>query len=220
MGIEVSTICPNHPLRFRFGMAKLTRKKIFCKRGIGSKISESFWHLALMQQMTHPIAPISNWAVTQPHNQAIGRRGETVAAEWLAAKGFRILARNWRTGPLEVDLIALSGSEIIFLEVKTRQKGSNPKPEDAVRSRKKGHLIKAARVWWTLAETANAWDSLTPESRKQRNQALAALGLPTDFRLTDHHSLRFDVISVLLEAQGAKTVRHVPDAFQPQMATF
>jgi len=49
-----------------------------------------------------------------------GRRAESLAALWLRAKGYRILARDFRTGQGEVDLIARRGTVVAAIEVKAR----------------------------------------------------------------------------------------------------
>ena len=53
------------------------------------------------------------------HND-IGRWGEDVAANLLVQKGYKIEARNWKEGKLEVDIIAADSHNIVFVEVKTR----------------------------------------------------------------------------------------------------
>lgn len=53
------------------------------------------------------------------HNQ-LGALGEEVAAHYLSQLEYRLLERNWRTGHLEVDIIADYYGEIVFVEVKTR----------------------------------------------------------------------------------------------------
>ena len=50
----------------------------------------------------------------------LGRRGEDVAAAFVCRKGWRILERNWRYRHLELDMVALDGLELVFVEVKTR----------------------------------------------------------------------------------------------------
>jgi putative endonuclease len=49
-----------------------------------------------------------------------GRRGEGLAACWLRLKGYRLLARNFRCGAGEIDLIACRGRVLALVEVKTR----------------------------------------------------------------------------------------------------
>jgi Holliday junction resolvase-like predicted endonuclease len=50
---------------------------------------------------------------------AIGRWGEQAAAEWLEQRGYHLLARNWRRREGEIDLVALEGTTLVFIEVKT-----------------------------------------------------------------------------------------------------
>ncbi|GAB4415477.1 MAG: YraN family protein [Anaerolineales bacterium] len=78
------------------------------------------------------------------HNQKVGAWGEQAAAEYLQAKGFRILTRNARTPYGEIDIIAEKGEIIIFIEVKTRTSNSYGPPEISVTPRKQNHMIAAA----------------------------------------------------------------------------
>lgn len=59
------------------------------------------------------------------HN-ILGKTGEDVAADYLIAKGFNILRRNWRSGHKEVDIIAMDGPTLVFVEVKTRTRAMDP----------------------------------------------------------------------------------------------
>ena len=68
-------------------------------------------------------------------------------ATLLHARGMRILARNWRSGPLELDLVCREGDTLVFVEVKTRGPGSLGSALDAVGPRKRQTLIRAARAW-------------------------------------------------------------------------
>lgn len=49
-----------------------------------------------------------------------GRRAESVAAFYLRAKGYRVLARRVRTAVGEIDLIVRKGKTLVFVEVKAR----------------------------------------------------------------------------------------------------
>lgn len=77
----------------------------------------------------------------------LGRRGETLAAEKLAALGYQIVARNYRCAPGEIDLIALRGEVWVFVEVRTRRGKAFGTPEESITPRKRQHLIAAAQSY-------------------------------------------------------------------------
>ncbi len=52
-----------------------------------------------------------------------GARGEAIAALWLEARGYTIVARNLRRGRREIDLVAARGATLVAVEVKWRQAG-------------------------------------------------------------------------------------------------
>ena len=52
--------------------------------------------------------------------RALGARGENLAARWYEGHGYTILERNWRCREGELDIIARTGTTIVFIEVKTR----------------------------------------------------------------------------------------------------
>ena len=51
----------------------------------------------------------------------IGDKGEQAAADWLAADGHEIVARNWRTRYCEIDIISMKDDVLYFTEVKYRK---------------------------------------------------------------------------------------------------
>lgn len=78
----------------------------------------------------------------------IGIIGEEEAARILQKKGLRIIEHNWRMGHLEVDLIAESKTEIVFVEVKARTSILNGKyPEENVDTFKQRRIISAANAY-------------------------------------------------------------------------
>jgi putative endonuclease len=83
----------------------------------------------------------------------LARRGEDIAADLLARKGYAILARNHRFRSGEIDLIALDGRCVVFVEVKTRS-GTDFPPEEAVDGRKQQRLRKLALQY--MAEAGRA----------------------------------------------------------------
>ncbi len=74
-----------------------------------------------------------------------GRRGEVVALAWLEQRGFRLLARNWRSGHKELDLVMESDRAIHIIEVKTLTAPLVMPPSEKVNAAKQGRLIAAAR---------------------------------------------------------------------------
>ena len=77
------------------------------------------------------------------HNE-LGFWGEQAAADYLTAKGYRILRRNWRCGRRDIDIVATDLATLVIVEVKTRRSGSITSPESAVDSRKIKSLAIAA----------------------------------------------------------------------------
>jgi putative endonuclease len=77
------------------------------------------------------------------HNE-LGKTGEAHAADWLTAKGYTILHRNWRYSHYEIDIIAQKGKKLHFIEVKSRSTDKFGYPEEAVNKKKFKHLQRAA----------------------------------------------------------------------------
>ena len=78
---------------------------------------------------------------------ALGEHGERVAARWLVRKGWRILARRFRCGHRDIDLVARRGGTVAFVEVKARRDRTFGDPVAAVHWRKQRELGRSARVW-------------------------------------------------------------------------
>lgn len=76
-----------------------------------------------------------------------GDRGERTAARFLRKQGYRILARQVRNSFGEIDLIALDGDVIVFVEVKTRSTLSAGLPVEAVDHRKQQQITRTALAW-------------------------------------------------------------------------
>jgi putative endonuclease len=79
------------------------------------------------------------------HQLYIGKIGEDAATEWLIKQNFKILARNWRFGRAEIDIIAQNSEQtIVFVEVKTRTDNTFAQPQIAVSLRKQQLICEAA----------------------------------------------------------------------------
>lgn len=81
------------------------------------------------------------------NNTDKGRAGEDIAVKWLEARGYIILAKNWRNRHLEIDIIASKDKEIVFIEVKTRFSSSWGAPWEAVNQKKRRLIMTAADVY-------------------------------------------------------------------------
>ena len=79
--------------------------------------------------------------------QALGARGEAMAAQWYEANGYEIVARNWRCREGELDLIVRRGRTIVFCEVKTRSSDAYGIPAEAVTRTKQLRIRRLASAW-------------------------------------------------------------------------
>ena len=77
----------------------------------------------------------------------LGRRGEDLAAQFLAVSGYTIIDRNWRCARGEIDLVARDGGETVFVEVKTRSSTAFGHPFEAITARKLARLRRLAIAW-------------------------------------------------------------------------
>jgi putative endonuclease len=118
---------------------------------------------------------------------SLGRRGEELAVTRLERAGWRIVARNVRLPSGELDLVALDGGTLVFVEVKTARAGTRLGPErpaHAVGPRKQLKLRRLAREW--IAE--------------RRGPSGVA-------------GYRFDVVGVSFGPDGLADVDHIRAAF-------
>tara|TARA_R110002110_G_scaffold91264_2_gene237609 strand:+ start:238800 stop:239159 length:360 start_codon:yes stop_codon:yes gene_type:complete len=110
--------------------------------------------------------------------KSVGDNFEEQAAQWLVDQGCKLVARNFRAKPGEIDIIALDQGCLVFLEVRVR--------------RHTGYASAAASVDW----------------RKQRRIAGAAqVFLQRHPQLTDL-PCRFDVIAFQPPQSGAGLALH------------
>lgn len=79
--------------------------------------------------------------------QGLGRWGEEQAVRHAMMAGWEVLARNWRCGRLEVDLLARDGPFLVVVEVKTRSEPVQAGWHRMVSRAQQERLIAAARVW-------------------------------------------------------------------------
>lgn len=79
--------------------------------------------------------------------KSTGSRGEKLARKYIKKQGMKILETNYRAIRGEIDIIAQEDSQIVFIEVKTNDVGSNVSPELRVNPAKQRQIGKIARAY-------------------------------------------------------------------------
>jgi putative endonuclease len=77
----------------------------------------------------------------------LGDKGERLAVRHLKRLGYKILARKSRSRIGEIDIIALDGECLVFVEVKTRSTHAAGHPAEAITFEKRRQLTRAALAW-------------------------------------------------------------------------
>jgi putative endonuclease len=75
---------------------------------------------------------------------AAGKRAEALAADYLRAQGLRLVARNYRTGHGEIDLVLDDRGTLVFVEVRYRASDAFGTPAETVDARKQARLRATA----------------------------------------------------------------------------
>ncbi len=114
--------------------------------------------------------------------QELGKRGEEAAAAYLERVGMTIVERNWRCKSGEVDLVALEGHEIVFVEVKTRRSTATGQPEEAVTPTKQRRYRRIALAYLQQAGL---------EDVSVRFDVISLLVVADDRALLRHHRAAF-----------------------------
>lgn len=77
----------------------------------------------------------------------LGRRGEDLAAGYLAAAGIEVIDRNWRCPDGEIDLVGIDCGTLVIVEVKTRSSLDYGHPLEAITPAKLARLYLLASRW-------------------------------------------------------------------------
>src|SRR5512132_1404728 len=123
-----------------------------------------------MRSMTESDEPRSLLKrVPRPERQAAFRTGisaESRAAAFLIAKGFRILARRWRSPLGEIDIVARRRHLLVFVEVKAR--ASLAEAAESVDERQRRLLPQPPKSGWLQIPTKQfSTSDLTRSSSRQ-----------------------------------------------------
>jgi putative endonuclease len=76
-----------------------------------------------------------------------GYKGEDMAEKYLVKKGFKILHRNYQASYSEIDLIAMDGDWLVFVEVKLRNDSEHGHPEESLTKSKMSFLRRGAEIY-------------------------------------------------------------------------
>ena len=79
--------------------------------------------------------------------RAMGAAGEERAARWYRARGYQVLARNWRCRDGEIDLVVARGRTLVVVEVKARRSDRFGAPVEAVTAAKQRRLRHLAMCY-------------------------------------------------------------------------
>jgi putative endonuclease len=105
-----------------------------------------------------------------PH--ALGRWGEERATRFLRGRGWTVLARNYRFGRREVDLVVRRGAVLAFVEVKTRAGPGYGPPQEAITALKRREIEAVARYFLAchaLGEVEVRFDAVAITVRRDAN---------------------------------------------------
>ncbi len=90
------------------------------------------------------IAQAQRWLPTPFRPKPLGERGELVAARFLKRAGYRIVTTRLKQRYGEIDIVAVDGQTIVFVEVKTRRLDLTTQPAEAVDETRQRRLTRAA----------------------------------------------------------------------------
>jgi putative endonuclease len=93
------------------------------------------------------LSPIRLWFAKLSTPKPLGFRGERAAEKFLKRRGYKIVARGLRSRGGELDLVAVDGRTIVFVEVKTRTSDRYGAPEEAVDLNKQKRMTRAALMF-------------------------------------------------------------------------
>ena len=110
-----------------------------------------FARTARSRKLTHYVSgrlatpPTRRYSRAVDERAGLGRAGEAVAEAFLRARDYTIVARNFRCRAGEIDLVALDGRVLVFVEVRSRRGERAGTPLESVDGRKQAQVGRVAR---------------------------------------------------------------------------
>lgn len=92
-----------------------------------------------------------------------GREGEAIAAEYVQQLGYKLLAMNYVYSHCEIDIVALDGKTLVFIEVKTRNNEEFGSGAAAITEKKRAQIKRAATGYFienSLSDTECRFDGI------------------------------------------------------------
>ncbi|NDC53905.1 MAG: YraN family protein [Planctomycetia bacterium] len=83
----------------------------------------------------------------RPSRDTVGRRGEDEAARYLRSIGYRIVATRERVLRGDIDIVALDGRTVVFVEVRSRSDTSHGHPAETVGWQKQRRVAQLATAY-------------------------------------------------------------------------
>ncbi|MBI3380109.1 YraN family protein [Candidatus Gottesmanbacteria bacterium] len=83
-------------------------------------------------------------------NKTLGFLGEELASKYLRSHGLTIVERNFHKRYSEIDIVAIDGQTLVFVEVKTRIGNKFGTPEESITPWKMQNLVRSANFYKLL----------------------------------------------------------------------
>lgn len=80
-------------------------------------------------------------------NYTVGKSGEDIASGFLRKKNYKIIEQNFKKRYGEIDIVALDGETLVFIEVKTRKSTEFGSPLESITPWKLRSVIKTAQYY-------------------------------------------------------------------------
>lgn len=111
--------------------------EIVCARVVVFSVTKALLYddMTRMRKRAGKLNGLRAWLLARS-KPGLGAWGEWIALYYLRRLGWDILARNYRLGQGELDIIAYDGAQLVIIEVKTRRRNSLLPPETGLDSRK------------------------------------------------------------------------------------
>jgi putative endonuclease len=90
---------------------------------------------------------VRDWFARRFPEKSLGDRGEDAAAKFLKRQGYHILARRLDSPLGELDIVAVDGRTVVFVEVKTRRSDDAGRASEAIDQRKERRMTQAALAY-------------------------------------------------------------------------